>query len=112
MSGAEFVAVLGISASAVQVVETCIKVLKRIQQFRQLSSAFQDIALQLPLLMQDIEALNSPDYRQLLDATTENALVRVLEGCRRQLHALDAGNPNYDANRNIIEAKTHLARHP
>ena|SRR2546429_605690 len=89
MSGAEFVALLGIGASTIQVVEACIKVLNRIQQFRQLNSAFQDLALQLPLLMQDIEALNSPDYRQLLDATTEKALVRVLEGCRRQLDALD-----------------------
>ncbi|KAH0541470.1 hypothetical protein FGG08_004080 [Glutinoglossum americanum] len=88
MSGAEFIALLSIGASAIQVVETCLKVLDRIQQFRQ-NAVFQDLALQLPLLIQDIEALNSPDYRQLLDATTEKALVRVLEGCHRQLDALD-----------------------
>jgi hypothetical protein len=88
MSGAEFVALLGIGASVIQVLEACTKVLHLVQQFRN-NTAFQDLALQLPLLAQALESLNTPAYRQRLDAATEKALMRVLEGCRRQLDALD-----------------------
>ena len=88
MSGAEFVALLGISASALQVLESCNNVLRLVRQFRN-NAAFQDLALQLPLLIQAIESLNAPTYRKRLDAATEKALVRVLEGCRRQLASLD-----------------------
>jgi hypothetical protein len=89
MSGVEFVALLGISASVIQVLEACTKVLRLVQQFHNNDAAFQDLALQLPLLAQTLESLNTPAYRQRLDAATEKALMRVLEGCRRQLDALD-----------------------
>jgi tetratricopeptide (TPR) repeat protein len=88
MSGAEVLAVIGIGASIIQVVDGCNKVLNRIEQFRK-NMAFQDLELQLPLLMKDIESLNSPEYSVLIDEATEKALVRVLEGCRRQVNALD-----------------------
>ncbi|KAI9784698.1 MAG: hypothetical protein M1816_000763 [Peltula sp. TS41687] len=88
MSGAEFVAVLSIGASVIQVASACSKISRRIQEFRQ-NIAFQDLAVQLPLLHKDIEALNSPEYRRLLDPPSEQAIIRVLEGCRRQLDALD-----------------------
>jgi hypothetical protein len=88
MSGAEFFAGIGIAASIIQIVDTCSKVIDRIQDFRR-DTAFRDISSQLSLLMKDIEAINSPEYKNLLDSETEEALVRVLEGCRRQLVKLD-----------------------
>src|SRR6266511_4302149 len=88
MAGAEVLAVIGITASIIQVVECGNRVLNRIQEFRK-NVAFQDIELQLPLLIKDIEGLNSPEYRDLIDDATEKALIRVLEGCRRQINALD-----------------------
>lgn len=88
MAGAEVIAVIGLGASIIQVVDGCNKILNRVQAFRK-NMAFQDIELQLPLLMKDIENLNSPEYRELIDEATERALARVLEGCRRQISALD-----------------------
>ena len=88
MSGAEFVAVLSIGASVIQVAAACSKISQRIQEFRQ-NIAFQDLALQLPLLVEDVKALDSPEYRELLDPPSEQAMIRVLEGCRRQLDTLD-----------------------
>ena len=88
MSGAEFIAVLSIGASIVQVVEAYSKILSRVQEFRQ-NAAFYDLSVQLSLFKMDIEAIDSPEHKSSLDSATEEALVRVLEGCRRQLDKLD-----------------------
>ena len=88
MSGAEFIAVLGITSSVVQIVDACAKILDRIQAFRQ-SLAFQDLVVQIPLLINVIEGLDTPKYRELLDEPTKQALARVLEGCLRQLRRLE-----------------------
>jgi hypothetical protein len=89
MAGAEVIAVLGLASSVIQVVDCGKRVLDRISEFRR-NMAFQDIALQIPLLINDVKTLDSPHYRQLLDTATEQALIRVLEGCLRQLNALDS----------------------
>jgi Mrp family chromosome partitioning ATPase len=94
MSGAEFVAVLGIIASAIQVAETGKNILSRIKDYRDNISAFQHIELQLPLLIQDVEAL-AQSSRQHGETSTPasqvdtSALARVLTGCGRQLNKLD-----------------------
>src|SRR5277367_4704985 len=88
MSGAELIAALGITSSVVQIVDACSKILDRIQAFRQ-SLAFQDLVVQIPLLINVIEGLDTPKYRDLLDEFTKQALARVLEGCLRQLRRLE-----------------------
>jgi hypothetical protein len=88
MSGAEFVAVLGIAASAIQVLESCAKIIDRIRQFDQ-AVAFDDLKRQLQLFSKDVDNLRSPNGRQGLDPTTEAVLAEVLGGCRRQLEKLD-----------------------
>ncbi|KAF5871433.1 putative nb-arc and tpr domain protein [Botrytis fragariae] len=88
MSGVEFIAVLGIASNVIAVVDACTKIQNRIQSYRQ-NTAFRDLSLQLPLLISAIESLRSSQYRGLLDSPTEKALVRVLEGCLRQLQTLE-----------------------
>ncbi|TGO25588.1 hypothetical protein BPAE_0077g00360 [Botrytis paeoniae] len=88
MSGVEFIAVLGIASNVIAVVDACTKIQNRIQSYRQ-NTAFRDLSLQLPLLISAIESLRSPQYRGLLDSLTEKVLVRVLEGCLRQLQTLE-----------------------
>ena len=88
MSGAEFIAVLGISASAIQVIQTCTKILSRIKEYRQ-HTPFNDLAIQLRLFTKDIEDLKSQDCRRYLNPDGEALLVQVLEGCRQQLEKLD-----------------------
>lgn len=84
MSGAEFLAGIGIAASIIQVVDCCSKIIDRVKEFRQ-NTAFADLNCQLSLLIKDIEVINTPEYKRLLGPTEEEALERVLEGCRRQL---------------------------
>ena len=88
MSGAELILVLGITSSVVSIVDACSKILDRIEAFRQ-SLAFRDLVVQLPLLKNVIENLDTPKYRELLDDSTKQALARVLEGCLRQLRRLE-----------------------
>jgi hypothetical protein len=88
MSGAEFLAVLGIGANIIAVVDACNQIINRIQLYRH-NLAFQDLILQLPLLVSAIERLRAPEYCELLDSSTEKALIRVLEGCLRQLQILE-----------------------
>lgn len=88
MSGAEFIAVIGIGSSVIQIVDSCSKILDRIKEFQQ-SLAFQDLVVQLPLLINVIERLDTPKHRELLDETAQQALARVLEGCLRQLRKLE-----------------------
>ncbi|KAI9641409.1 hypothetical protein NHQ30_010211 [Ciborinia camelliae] len=89
MSGVEFIAVLGIASNIIAVVDACTKIQDRIQSYRQ-NTAFRDLSLQLPLLVSAIESLRTPQYRNLLDPSTERALIRVLEGCLRQLKSLES----------------------
>ncbi|TGO07347.1 hypothetical protein BTUL_0290g00120 [Botrytis tulipae] len=88
MSGVEFIAVLGIASNVLAVVDACTKIQNRIQSYRQ-NTAFRDLSLQLPLLISAIESLRSPQYCGFLDSSAEKALVRVLEGCLRQLQTLE-----------------------
>ncbi|PQE18912.1 Pfs NB-ARC and TPR domain protein [Rutstroemia sp. NJR-2017a BVV2] len=82
------VAVLGIGANIIAVVDACNQIISRIQLYRH-NLAFQDLILQLPLLVSAIESLRAPEYCELLDSSTEKALIRVLEGCLRQLQILE-----------------------
>ena len=87
MSGAEFVAAIGIVASVLQVINSCNAVLERLHQFRD-DSAFEHIRLQLPLLIEDLKSLNEQGSKSIPDLTTDAALIRVVEGCRRQVDEL------------------------
>ena len=88
MSGAELVAVLGITSSVLQIADACSKILDRIQAFQQ-NLAFHDLVVQLPLLINVVKGLDTQKYRELLDDSTKHALSRVLEGCLRQLRRLE-----------------------
>jgi hypothetical protein len=52
------------------------------------NTALYDLSLQLCLFRSDIAAIETTD-KQLIDAPTKEALVRLLEGCRRQLEELE-----------------------
>lgn len=88
MSGAEFVAVIGIAASVIQVVDSCKRVIDRLRDFRD-NLQFEDVSIQLALLMTDVQRLESQDAEASLDKATKEALARVLQGYLRQLNALD-----------------------
>jgi hypothetical protein len=88
MSGAEFVVVLGIAASTVQVVESCNRIIGRIREYHQ-EVAFHDLRIQLELFSKEIDHLQSAYHRQAIDSDTEASLDSALRGCRGQLVRLD-----------------------
>jgi hypothetical protein len=88
MSGAEFVAVLGIAASAVQVVETCNRIIGRIREYHQ-EVVFYDLRIQLELFSKEIDHLQSQNHRQAIDSDIEASLDAALRECRSQLERLD-----------------------
>ncbi|MCJ1356254.1 MAG: hypothetical protein MMC33_006248 [Icmadophila ericetorum] len=88
MSGAEFLVVLGVASSVIQVVDSCNRVIDRLREFRE-NLQFQDISIQLALLVNDVQRLKSQEPELSLDRATEQALERVLQGYLRQLNALE-----------------------
>ena len=89
MSGAEFVVVLSVAASALQVMEAGGAILRKIKDYRSNISAFRHLEDQLPLLIQDIKALADTISNGSVKESSAQALSRVLEGCSFQLAKLD-----------------------
>src|ERR1700684_1706605 len=88
MSGAELIAVLGVASSVISVIDACNRILLLVRGLRD-GDLFADVAFQLPLLIKVIEDLGIPENNRDLDDPTAKALKRVLDGCKRQLDALD-----------------------
>lgn len=84
MSGAEFLAGMGIAASIIQVVECSSKIIDRLRAFRQ-NAVFTHLACQLSLMLKDIEVINTPECKKCLNPATEKSLELVLEEFHGQL---------------------------
>ncbi|KAK2749585.1 hypothetical protein FQN57_005807 [Myotisia sp. PD_48] len=81
MSGAEFVAVLGVVASAIQIVAACDRLSQRLEEYR-LNIPLQDVTAQLPLLSSAIGVLTklskSPsDSSSSLSVSTNSSTVKL-----------------------------------
>ncbi|KAL1382438.1 hypothetical protein HDK64DRAFT_320082 [Phyllosticta capitalensis] len=88
MSGAEFIAVIGIGASIVQLSEACHNVLVRIRQYRD-HSAFLELSMQIRLFSKDVEALQDPRAQTGLDSDLTAAFIDLLGACRRNIQELE-----------------------
>ena len=89
MSGAEFVAAVGLAASIAQLIESTKKVISRIRQYKQ-GSAFDDVLPQLELFLYDVSrASQSFSPRQNKNDESSRTFLRVLAGCNRQMTSLN-----------------------
>lgn len=76
----EVIAVLGVVASAIQIIKSCAKIIKRIRKHRS-TGAFPDLETQLLLLSRTIDDPKSATFQ-------DEPLVQMLQGCKRQLEII------------------------
>lgn len=88
MSGAEFIAVLSIGASVIQVADACNRLIGRIQQFHS-NTEFDELTSQLRLLSHDVRAISALHNNQGHDSERDATLVGVLQDCEAQIKKLD-----------------------
>lgn len=88
MSGAEFIAVIGIGASIVQLSEACHKILVRIRQYRD-HSAFLELDTQIRLFSKHVGALQDPRAQTGLDSDLTADFIDLLGVCRRKIQELE-----------------------
>src|SRR5436305_1038389 len=90
---AEAIAAVGLAASIITFVDISAKVLARLREFhsttKEIPKAFQDITTQLPLMTDIMKRIESQHKKDFPAADSEEALSKVVEGCRRQITSLD-----------------------
>ena len=91
---AEAIAVVGVVASIGQLVDFSGRILCRLDEFQaaagEIPKSFRQISTELPLLKSALEDLNEALDGGSFTAESEDALVPVLSGCRRQMGELDS----------------------
>jgi hypothetical protein len=90
---AEALAVVGVVASIVQLVDFGSKVLLRLHDFqstaREIPKAFQHVKAELPVLLDTLTQTKTAIETGSLRDETKNALLPAIDGCRIQIELLD-----------------------
>jgi len=86
---AEFAAVLGLTASIVQLIDASSKVWQRIKNFRN-GTVFRNINAQLPVLQQTLERIQTAQKHGSFDSDTQQALSGAINECLELVTDLDA----------------------
>ena len=85
---AEALAVVGIVASIVQLVDFSSKVLSRLNEFQ--SNSFRNVKVELPLLLDTLKHVNKDISASLIADEIQKSLLPVIEACQTQIESLDA----------------------
>jgi hypothetical protein len=90
---AEALAVVGVVASIVQLVDFGSKVLHRLNDFQSsigdIPKAFQHVKVELPILLETLKQTESSVRTQPLSDDTKQAVLRVVQRCQDQIALLD-----------------------
>jgi hypothetical protein len=90
---AEALAVVGVVASIVQLVDFGSKVLLRLNEFqsttREIPKTFQHIKAELPVLLDTLEQTKTAIETGSIRDETKRALLPAIDGCRTQIESLD-----------------------
>jgi hypothetical protein len=91
---AEAVAVVGIVASIVQLVDFSTRVVRRLEEFHtkagEIPKSFRHIKVELPLLSTTLQQIRGAIDAGSVSNGTKDALLPVISGCREQITQLDA----------------------
>ena len=86
---AEALAIVGLVAAIVQFIDVGTKVVLRLQEFnsrnKELPAAFQDIFVQLPLLINDLKQTKDDIEARNYDQETRKSVLTVVEGCQAHI---------------------------
>jgi hypothetical protein len=90
---AEALAVVGVVASIVQLIDFGSKVLLRLNEFqsnaREAPQTFQHIKAELPVLLDTLEQTKTAIETASIRDETKKALLPAIDGCRAQIESLD-----------------------
>ena len=90
---AEFIAVAGIAANLIQLVDFSAKVVRRLNDFQSslddVPKSLRSIKMELPILQHTVETLTAAINAGSIGAKTQKALAPALEGCLEQIEMLD-----------------------
>jgi len=90
---AEALAVVGVVASIVQLIDFGSKVLLRLNEFqsnaREIPQTFQHIKAELPVLLDTLEQTKTAIETASIRDETKKALLPAIDGCRAQIESLD-----------------------
>jgi hypothetical protein len=90
---AEALAVVGVVASIVQLIDFGSKVLLRLNEFqsnaREIPQTFQHIKAELPVLLDTLEQTKTAIETASIRDETKKALLPAIDGCRTQIESLD-----------------------
>jgi hypothetical protein len=90
---AEALAVVGVVASIVQLIDFGSKVLLRLNEFqsnaREIPTTFQHVKAELPVLLDTLEQTKTAIETGSIRDETKKALLPAIDGCRTQIESLD-----------------------
>jgi hypothetical protein len=90
---AEALAVVGVVASIVQLVDFGAKVLHRLNDFqsscREIPKVFQQVKAELPILLETLDQTKAAVEKGSIKEETKKALLLVVRGCQSQIATLD-----------------------
>jgi len=90
---AEALAVVGVVASIVQLIDFGSKVLLRLNEFqsnaREIPKTFQHVKAELPVLLDTLEQTKTAIETGSIRDETKKALLPAIDGCRTQIESLD-----------------------
>ena len=90
---AEVIAVIGVVASIVQLVDFSSRVFHRLDEFQsslgEIPKSFRYIKAELPLLQDTLQQIKEAIDTGSVRDETKRALIPVIEGCREQMESLD-----------------------
>jgi hypothetical protein len=90
---AEALAVVGIVANIVQLVDFSSKVLSRLNEFQssvdEVPSSFRNVKVELPLLLDTLKHINKDISAGLIADEIQKSFLPVIEACQTQIESLD-----------------------
>ena len=86
---AEAVAVVGLVSAVGSLTKIGSNIIGRLKDAKHSIRAFDDIANQLPVILQSIEVLKSESVADIVDQSSGPSLLRAVEGCQRQVIQLE-----------------------
>jgi hypothetical protein len=91
---AEGLAVVGVVASIIQLVDFSTKVIGRLEEFHsaagEIPKSFRHLNTELPILSTTLQNISRDIETDLVEIGTRNALILAIDGCGEQLAQLDA----------------------
>jgi hypothetical protein len=90
---AEALAIVGIVANIVQLVDFSSKVLSRLKEFQssidEVPNSFRNVKVELPLLLDTLTHINKDISAGLIADDIQKSLLPVIEACQTQIESLD-----------------------